>query len=92
MLRFYYRWRYQKRQKRDSLTLPKNPSRGTQGLFQNNLGSYLSQSSVRGRIDSKFDLPRKRRAWLRLCIGIVIAGALIWLIAESASALFLFRN
>lgn len=92
MLRFYYRWRYQQRQKRDSLALPKNTSRNPQGLFQNNLGSYLSQSSVRGRIDSRFDLPRRRRAWFRLCLGLVIACALLWLIVESASALFLFRN
>jgi hypothetical protein len=56
------------------------------------LGSYLSQTSVRGRTFDRFDLPRKRRRWLGGLLAVLLAVLLGWIILESIAALALFRN
>ncbi|NBB80814.1 MAG: hypothetical protein GVY36_15420 [Verrucomicrobia bacterium] len=90
MLRFLYRWRYQRAQKVDAYKLP-SIHRET-GSRPVSLGSYLSQTSVRGRNFDRFDLPRKRRRWLGVAAAVLLALLLGWIILESIAALELFRN
>jgi len=87
MLKFYYRWRYNRAQRISSFEVPKRSHSS-----KVHLGSYLSQDTVRGRHFDRFDLPRKRGRWLRallLCGAIVL---FIWVIYESIHALSLMSN
>ena len=90
MIHLYYKWRYRRSQYAGAFTLPKQNRQG-QG-FRVNFGSYLAQPSVRGRNFSRFDLPQKRRRWLRLAFTLLLVLSLGWLISESAAALALFRG
>lgn len=90
MLRFIYRWRYRRAQKVGAYKIP-SPQREAEGRIVS-LGSYLSQTSVRGRTFDRFDLPRKRRRWLGVIVAVLLAVLLGWIIVESIAALELFRN
>lgn len=91
MLRFLYRWRYRRAQNAGAFKLPPKHRGGGSGRID--LGSYLSQSSVRGRSFDRFDLPRKRRKRFAVVIAIiVIAIILVWIVLESVAALELFRG
>ncbi len=90
MLRFIYRWRYRRAQNAGAFKLPPKHRGGGNGSV--NLGSYLSQSSVRGRAFDRFDLPRKRRKGLSIVITISLALLLGWIVLESIAALEIFRN
>jgi len=90
MLRFFYRWRYRRAQKIGSFKLPSKHKDGGRGSVD--LGSYLSQSSVRGRNFDRFDLPNKGRKGLFVLIVILLLLTAGWIILESVSALELFRD
>lgn len=90
MLRFLYRWRYRRAQKVGAYKIP-SPHREADSRSVS-LGSYLSQTSVRGRTFNRFDLPRKRRRWLGMVVAVLLAVLLVWIIFESIAALELFRN
>jgi hypothetical protein len=90
MLRFLYNWRYRRAQKAGAYKLPS--SHREFGSRRLSLGSYLSQTSVRGRTFDRFDLPRKRRRWLGVVTAVLLALLLGWVTLESISALELFRN
>ena len=90
MLSFLYRWRYRRAQNAGSYKVPSDREGYSNGRV--NLGSYLSQSSVRGRTFDKFDLPRKRRKGLALVITVVLAILVGWIVLESIAAVDLFRN
>jgi hypothetical protein len=90
MFKLYYNWRYKRSQRAGAFKLPK--SGGTRPTSQIGLGSYLSQSSVRGRNSSRFDLPKKSRLWLGLLCITLATLALGWLIYESIEALFFFHD
>jgi len=87
MLKFYYQWRYNRAQRDSSFEVP-----GESRRPQINLGSYLSQDTVRGRHFDRFDLPRKRRAWLKWCFLIAVVILLIWVVFESIQAFSLMQN
>lgn len=90
MLRFIYRWRYQRAQKSGSYKVPSDGNGHSNG--QVNLGSYMSQASVRGRTFDRFDLPKKSRRGLTIFATILAALLLGWLIIESVAALELLKN
>lgn len=90
MLRFLYRWRYRRAQNAGAFKLPPSHKGGGHGRVD--LGSYLSQSSVRGRSFNRFDLPRKRRRGLSLFIAIILALFVGWVVFESIQALELFQD
>jgi hypothetical protein len=90
MLRYFYRWRYQRAQKASAFKIPKNL--GNEARRHDYLRSYLGQSSVRGRDFSRFDLPRKRRRRLGWLIGLIASLLLLWIVLESIAALALFRE
>ena len=82
MLRFYYQWRYNRAQRVSSFEVP----RGTRST-RINLGSYLSQDTVRGRHFDRFDLPRKRGRCAKLVVSLLILMLIAWVIYESFKAL-----
>lgn len=90
MLRLIYHWCRRRAQKTNSFKLP--PDRKGHASGRVNLGSYLSQTSVRGRTFDRFDLPRKRRKSLAIVLTILLALLLGWIVIESIAALELFRN
>ncbi len=94
MLRFIYRWRYRRAQKVGAYKIP-SPRLEAEGRIVS-LGSYLSQTSVRGRTFDRFDLPRRRRRWLgailAVLLAVLLAVVLGWIFVESIAALELFRN
>jgi hypothetical protein len=85
MLKTYYKWRYNRAQKAKSFKLP--TGRVNTGNARVTLGSYLSQTSVRGRTFDRFDLPNKRRRGLQLLVTVVVIAGLCWLIYESFHAI-----
>ncbi|WP_269525650.1 hypothetical protein [Coraliomargarita parva] len=87
MFRFFYQWRYRRSQKADSFDVP---SGGNER--RSNFSSYLSQSSVRGRQFDRFDLPNRRKLWLRIAFCATGAAVVGWLIYESVAALSIFNN
>jgi hypothetical protein len=92
MLHYLYRWRYRRAQKAGSFKVPSDRNGYTNGRV--NLGSYMSQDSVRGRTFNRFDLPNKRRKSLAIVIIITALLALLvgWIVIESIAALELFKN
>ena len=90
MIHLYYKWRYRRSQYAGAFSLPKQDSQ--EQVFRVNFGSYLAQPSVRGRNFARFDLPQKRRRWLRIAFTLVLVLTLGWLIYESAAALAIFRS
>lgn len=92
MLHHLYRWRYRRAQKADSYKVPSDRNGYRNGRV--NLGSYMSQDSVRGRTFNRFDLPRNQRKGLAIAIVITVLLALLigWIVIESLAALELFRN
>jgi hypothetical protein len=85
MLKLYYKWRYNRAQRAGSFKLPAGSRDSTSGRVT--LGSYLSQTSVRGRTFERFDLPNKRRRGLQLLIAIGLLAGLCWLVYESINAI-----
>lgn len=90
MLRLIYRWRYRRAQNAGAFKLPPKNRDGRGSRI--NLGSYLSQSSVRGRNFNRFDLPRKRRKGFAIILVIGLALLVGWMVFESLAALELFQN
>ncbi len=90
MLRLIYRWRYRRAQNAGSYTVPSDRKGYSNGRV--NLGSYMSQASVRGRSFDRFDLPRKQRKGLAIVITVLLAMLVGWIVLESIAALELFRN
>ncbi len=90
MIHLYYKWRYRRSQYAGAFSLPRDDQEG-QG-FRVNFGSYLAQPSVRGRNFARFDLPQKRRRWLRMLFTLLVLLALGWLVYESVAALAIFRD
>jgi hypothetical protein len=90
MLHLYYKWRYRRKQATDAFKLPSHSLGGHS--FRINFSSYLAQSSVKGRNFDRFDLPQKRRRWLRTLLIVTLLLALGWLVYESIAALAIFRD
>lgn len=90
MFKLYYKWRYQRSQRAGAFKLPQHSRAGK--FFRIDLGSYLSQASVRGRDFSRFDLPQTSRRWLGLLLSVLALLTLGWLIYESVKALSIFRD
>jgi hypothetical protein len=87
MLHLYYKWRYQRSQFAESFSLPKQHPKHD---FRAHFGSYLSQPDVKGRHFDRFDLPKKRRRWMRVAFTLTLITTLAWLIYESAAAMAIF--
>ena len=87
MLKFYYQWRYNRAQRMSSFEVPRDARSS-----RINLGSYLSQDTVRGRHFDRFDLPRKRGRWLKRIFYVGLCFFFIWVIYESIQALSLMSN
>ncbi|HAV12941.1 MAG TPA: hypothetical protein DCX06_05535 [Opitutae bacterium] len=85
MLKYYYKWRYNRAQRDKSFKLPS--SGGKDGNSRVSLGSYLSQTSVRGRTFDRFDLPNKRRRGLQLLCAVALIAGFCWLVYESLNAI-----
>ncbi len=85
MIKLYYKWRYQRAQRAGSFKLPGNPR--SPGGSRVTLGSYLSQTSVRGRTFDRFDLPSKRKRGLQILVAIGLLAGLCWLVYESINAI-----
>lgn len=90
MFKLYYKWRYQRSQRAGAFKLPQQSHAGK--FFRIDLGSYLSQASVRGRDFNRFDLPQTSRRWLGLLLIVLALLTLGWLIYESVEALSIFRD
>ena len=90
MLRLIYLWNYRRAQNAKAFRVPTDRGGDSNGLI--NLGSYLAQSSVRGRTFDRFDLPRKRRKGLALLFAALIALLIGWVVIESIVALALLKN
>jgi hypothetical protein len=90
MLRYIYRWRYRRAQKAGSYKVPSDRNGYSNGRV--NLGSYMSQPSVRGRTFDRFDLPRKRRKGLTILLAIFLALLLGWIVIESIAAFTILKN
>ena len=87
MLHHYYKWRYERKARSGAFELPesKRPGRSENA----NLGNFLSQTSgVRGSL-KPFDLPRKRRRFMRILAVALILALLAWITYESIIALAL---
>ena len=84
MLKYFYRWRHQRRKKRNSVKIP-----GKQPL-QINPGSYLNETALHKQSFEVFDLPRKRRRQIRALIILGLILVLAWLIYESMTAFVIF--
>lgn len=85
MLKLFYKWRYQRAQRAGSFKLP--DSGNADGHNRITLGSYLNQTSVRGRTFDRFDLPNKRRRGLQFLFVVVLLSVLCWLVYESINAI-----
>ena len=85
MLKHYYKGRYNRAQRAKSFRLPTGATH--EGNSRVTLGSYLSQTSVRGRTFDRFDLPNKRRRGLQLVLAMLLIGGFCWLVYESINAL-----
>lgn len=85
MLKLFYKWRYQRAQRAGSFKLPK--AGGVVGNNRITLGSYLNQTSVRGRTFDRFDLPNKRRRGLQFLFAVAMLSGLCWLVYESLNAI-----
>ena len=94
MLKFYYQWRHKRAQAAASFKLPGQRDRAL-GMKRVNLGSYLSQNSVRGyssKTSKTIGMPRVSCLWLRrIAVLIVLAGA-GWMIYQSALAFVIFAD
>lgn len=90
MIHLYYKWRYRRSQCAGAFSLPQKDRQGKDS--HRNFGSYLAQPSVRGRDFARFDLPQKRRRWLRIIFILCLMLTLGWLTYESAAALAILRN
>ena len=90
MLKFYFQWRHERRSRAGAFKLPKQRHKGHSETV--NLGSYLSQPSVRGSSMKSFDLPRKQRRWTQITAVAVAILLLIWIAYESIIALAFLAN
>ena len=85
MLQLYYRWRYRRAQRATALSLP-TQNQNTNSA-RNRFGSYLSQQTVRGRVDSPADQSRNRKRWAKRIAVLMILLAVCWIVYESAQAI-----
>jgi len=85
MFKYYYKWRYNRAQRAKSFRLPSPANQD--GNSRVTLGSYLNQTSVRGRTFDRFDLPMKRRRTLQFLLMILLLAGFCWLVYESINAL-----
>lgn len=90
MLHLFFKWRYERKSRAGAFKLPKLSQ--DNNLDNANLGSYLSQSSVRGRSFKPFDQPRKRRKWVQIITTMVAVAVIVWVAYESIVALALMGN
>ncbi len=89
MLKFYYQWRYKRSQRADAFELPTMSYEPQEQSV--NLGSYLTQTSVRGRDFSRFSVPRTTSKWLKWFLFLGLIAGCTWLVYESFAAMVLFR-
>lgn len=90
-MRHFYRWRYRRAQSAGAFKLPKYSDNRPKGSPVD-LGSYLSQESVRGRHFPRFDLSAARKFWLRIILIALAVAIVIWLINESVTALLILKD
>lgn len=84
MFKTYYKWRYNRSQKARSFKLPGGENSSGSKVT---LGSYLSQTTVRGRTFDRFDLPNRRRRGLQLLVTFTLLAIFGWLVYESINAI-----
>jgi hypothetical protein len=85
MLHLYYKWRYERNARSGAFELPKTRTKGQKETP--NLGSYLSQLPGQRRGFKSFDLPRKRRKFMRILAAVLGIALLAWITYESIIAL-----
>jgi len=90
MLYLYYKWRYERKARSGAFQLPKTEAGGHKETI--NLGSYLSQLYGQRRGFKHYDLPRKRRKFMRILAVTLGIALLIWITCESIIALALVVN
>jgi hypothetical protein len=90
MLHLYYKWRYRRKQGSGAFKLPNHNLGGHS--FRVNFNSYLAQPDVKGRHFNRYDLPHKRRRWVRILLTLLALLALSWLVYESIAALATFSD
>ncbi|MEM8867384.1 MAG: hypothetical protein AAGC73_03870 [Verrucomicrobiota bacterium] len=91
MIRLFYMWRYRRSQNASAFKLPKSTGERSKASPVD-LGSYLSQDTVRGRHFPRFDLSRARKRWLRIGIMVLSVVLVVWLINESMTALLVLKD
>ncbi|MGJ8654203.1 MAG: hypothetical protein ACSHX8_13155 [Opitutaceae bacterium] len=84
MFKTYYKWRYNRSQRARSFKLPEGQNSSGNKMT---LGSYLSQTTVRGRTFDRFDLPNRRRRGIQLLITFTLLAIFGWLVYESINAI-----
>jgi len=90
MLRFFYKWRYNRRQKASTYRpMDKKTMRHSAGRA--NFAHYLEQASAKNvRFDS-YDRLRRRRKRLKAAAAVAFAAFVLWVVYESARASEIFR-
>lgn len=90
MLKFYFRWRYERAQRAAALRLPSE--RGAEGQFHGNFGSYLSQHSVRGRAQPRRRRLREYAIYFKWALALAIFLVIAWMVSESLIAIGTLNN
>lgn len=90
MLHFYFKWRYNRKARSGAFKLPKD-RRGEKPETAN-LSNFLSQNSGPRRGFRPFDLPRKRRKFVRLVAAALVIALIGWITYESLIALAFLGN
>jgi hypothetical protein len=85
MLHLYYKWRYERTARSGAFELPKARKGGHKETVD--LGSYLSQLYGQRRGVKPYDLPRKRRKFMRILAVALGIALLAWITYESIIAL-----
>ncbi len=91
MLKFYYQWRHKRAQAAASFKLPGQRDRAL-GMKRVNLGSYLSQNSVRGYPSRSIGMPHVSCLWLRRIVVLLVLAGAGWMIYQSALAFIIFAD
>ncbi|MGB0409325.1 MAG: hypothetical protein ACPG3X_06460 [Opitutales bacterium] len=90
MLHLFFKWRHSRKSRAGAFRLPKQSQASPPESA--NLGSYLSQSSVKDRSFKPFDLARKRKKWMQLLASLLTATLIVWVAYESMVALALMAK
>ena len=90
MHRIFHQLRYRRAQKAEAFKLPKERKNGK--IAHAELGSYLSQSSVRSRSFKRFASSRKQYGALWTCLVIFLILLFGWVVPESIAAIELFQR